>query len=72
MPTATAYMVGLELVVQLADTAWSAPLLPPIADAITSEGGLVLMLTSALNPTETPLTTGAIRRLLRSGDVAHG
>jgi len=39
MPTATAYMVGLELFVQLADTAWSAPLLPPIADAITSEGG---------------------------------
>jgi len=30
------------------------------------------MLTSALNPTETPLTMRAIRRLLRSGDVAHG
>lgn len=68
LPTATARLLGGGLAVQLADSAWSAPLVPAITEAITCEGGLVLMLTCALSPGDPPLTGSVLRGLLRSRD----
>ena len=72
LPDARAYVIGTEVMVQLADSSWTAPLAPALAQAITGERGLVLMLTSALSPNETPLSSRLVHRLIRDYAVALG
>ena len=69
-PLPRAAVLGLlRAPVRLAASAWSAPLLPAIPGAIADEDGLVLILTSTVNPGEPALTGREVRRLLSNPDA---
>ncbi len=72
LPSAAAWPHGRELTVQLADAAWTTSTTEKVRAAILGENGVVLMLTSAINTHQTPVTRPALHRLIRTGDIAIG